>query len=134
VFAATYHQLGAFDSVDLATLHTLYRALAELLPRPDLLVYVHTSRAVQQERIRRRGRDFEQAIDATFLDALNRNYAAWIDRQGWAPVLKIDSGVENYAEDAGARDRLLFRVDQALEQAARFTTERVFSRLPADIG
>jgi len=133
VFAATYHQLGAFDSIDLTTLQTLYRALAELLPRPDLLVYVQAPRSVQQERIRRRGRAFEQAIDSTFLDALNRNYEDWIDRQGWAPVLKVDSAAANYAEDAEARQRLFRRIDQAIEEAARFTPERVFARLPADV-
>jgi deoxyadenosine/deoxycytidine kinase/nucleoside 2-deoxyribosyltransferase len=133
VFAATYHELGAFDSIDLATLQTLYRALAELLPRPDLLVYVHAPRDVQQERIRRRGRAFEQAIDSVFLDALNRNYAAWIDRQGWAPVLKIDSAAEDYVGDPAARRRLFRRVDRAIDEAARFTPERVFARLPADV-
>jgi deoxyadenosine/deoxycytidine kinase/nucleoside 2-deoxyribosyltransferase len=134
VFAATYHELGAFDSIDLTTLQTLYRALAELLPRPDLLLYVHAPLQVQQERIRQRGRDFEQAIDSTFLEALNRNYAAWIDRQGWAPVLKVDSGAENFADDVRARQRLFRRVDRAIEEAARFTPERVFARLPADVG
>jgi deoxyadenosine/deoxycytidine kinase/nucleoside 2-deoxyribosyltransferase len=134
VFASTYHELGAFDSIDLTTLQTLYRALAELLPRPDLLVYVHAPREIQQARIHQRGRDFEKAIDAGFLDALNRNYAAWIDRQGWAPVLKVDSGAENFAEDPRARQRLFRRVDRAVEEASRFTPERVFARLPADVG
>ncbi|MBF8256018.1 MAG: Deoxyadenosine/deoxycytidine kinase, partial [Anaerolineales bacterium] len=85
-------------------------------------------------RIRQRGRDFEKAIDSTFLEALNRNYAAWIDRQGWAPVLKVDSGAENYADDVRARQRLFRRVDRAIGEAARFTPERVFARLPADVG
>jgi deoxyadenosine/deoxycytidine kinase/nucleoside 2-deoxyribosyltransferase len=134
VFAATYHELGAFDSIDLTTLQTLYRALAELLPRPDLLLYVHAPRQIQQDRIRHRGRAFEQAIDSTFLDALNRNYDAWIDRQGWAPVLKVDSGAEDYAGDARARQRLFRRVDRAIEEGARFTPERVFARQPADVG
>jgi deoxyadenosine/deoxycytidine kinase/nucleoside 2-deoxyribosyltransferase len=133
VFAATYHELGAFDAIDLATLQTLYRALAELLPRPDLLIYVHAPLEVQRARIRGRGRAFEQAIDAALLEALNRNYASWIDRQGWAPVLKVDSAAENYAEDAAARRRLLRRVDRAIEEAARFTPERVFTRLPANV-
>lgn len=134
VFAATYHQLGAFDSIDLATLQTLYHALAELLPRPDLLVYVHAPLDVQLERIRGRGRDFEQTIDPAFLEALDRNYEAWIDRQGWAPVLKVDSRAEAYADDERARRRLFQRIDRALEEAARFTPERVFARLPADVG
>ena len=133
VFASTYHQLGAFDSIDLTTLNTLYHALAELLPRPDLLIYLRVPLEVQLSRIRQRGREFEQAIDTDFLVALNRNYEAWIDRQGWAPVLRIDSGTGTYLEDAHARSVLFRQIDSALEEAARFTPERVF-RLPADVG
>lgn len=133
VFASTYHQLGAFDSIDLTTLHTLYHALAELLPRPDLLLYLRAPLEVQLRRIRQRGREFEQAIDPDFLVALNRNYEAWIDRQGWAPVLRIDSGTGTYLDDDYARSVLFRQIDSALEEAARFTPERVF-RLPADVG
>ena len=49
-------------------------------------------------------------------------------------MLKVDSGAENYADDSRAQQRLFRRVDQAIEEAARFTPERVFARLPADVG
>lgn len=133
VFATTYHQLGAFDSIDLTTLNTLYHALAELLPRPDLLIYLRAPLEIQLRRIRERGREFEQAIDPDFLVALNRNYEGWIDRQGWAPVLRVDSGSGTYLEEDRARNILFRRIDSALEEAARFTPERVFARLPADV-
>ena len=134
VFAATYHEMGAFDSTDLATLRTLYRALAELLPRPDLLVYVHTPLEVQLDRIRQRGREFEQSMDPEFLTRLRANYEAWIDRQGWAPVLRIDSSAADYAHDAEAQQRVLELVDRTLEENAGFTPGRIFARVTADVG
>lgn len=133
VFAATYHELGAFDGVDLATLQTLYRALAELLPRPDLLVYVTAPLETKLGRIQDRGRGFEQGFDRELLLALDRNYEAWIDRQGWAPVIKVDSGRENYLTDRRVRQRLFRRIDQALEEAARYTPERIFAGLTANV-
>jgi deoxyadenosine/deoxycytidine kinase/nucleoside 2-deoxyribosyltransferase len=133
VFAATYHELGAFDSIDLATLRNLYHALAELLPRPDLLVYLQVPLEIQLSRIRRRGRAFEQAIDPEFLVSLNRNYEAWIDRQQWAPVLRIDASSEDYLHPGQAQEALFLQLDHALEDAARFTPERIFT-LPADVG
>ena len=134
VFAATYHQMGAFDETDLATLQTLYRALAELLPRPDLLVYVHAPLEVQRARIRQRGREFEQAIGADFLARLTANYDAWIDRQGWAPVLRIDSSEADYGRDPEAQRSVLERIDHALEESASYAPGRLFARVAADVG
>ena len=134
VFAATYHEMGAFDSTDLATLQTLYHALAELLPRPDLLVYVHTPLEVQLERIRRRGREFEQAIDPEFLARLTANYEAWIDHQGWAPVVRIDSSEADYGRDPDAQRRVMEKIDRALEENASYAPGRLFARVAADVG
>jgi len=134
VFAATYHEMGAFDSTDLATLKTLYHALADLLPRPDLLVYVHTPLEVQLDRIRQRGRDFERSMDVEFLIRLRSNYEAWIDRQGWAPVLRVDSSEADYVHDPEAQRRVVDRIDRALEESASFTPGRVFARVTADVG
>jgi deoxyadenosine/deoxycytidine kinase len=133
VFAATYHEMGAFDTTDLGTLRTLYRALAELLPRPDLLVYVHAPLEVQLARIRRRGREFEQTMDETFLTRLRANYEAWIDRQNWAPVLRIDSSAADYENDPAAQQSVLQRIDRALEESASFAPGRLFARVTADV-
>ena len=134
VFAATYHEMGAFDGTDLATLKTLYHALAELLPRPDLLVYVHAPLETQLARIRQRGRDFEHAIDANFLARLTANYESWIDHQGWAPVLRIDSSEADYGRDPEAQRRVLERIDRALEESASYAPGRLFARVAADVG
>jgi deoxyadenosine/deoxycytidine kinase len=125
--------MGAFDTTDLGTLRTLYRALAELLPRPDLLVYVHAPLEVQLARIRRRGREFEQTMDETFLTRLRANYEAWIDRQNWAPVLRIDSSAADYENDPAAQQSVLQRIDRALEESASFAPGRLFARVTADV-
>lgn len=118
VFARTYHELGAFDSTDLGTLENLYEALADLLPRPDLLVYVHAPLGSVLKRIAERGREFEHAIDAHLMERLTANYERWIDDQRWAPVLKIDSGQADYARDEAAGADVIRRVEQALRETA----------------
>jgi deoxyadenosine/deoxycytidine kinase len=117
VFARTYHELGAFNSTDLMTLENLYEALADLLPRPDLLVYVHAPLGVTMKRIAQRGRDFEQSMDAKLIVRLTANYERWIDDQRWAPVVKVDSSAADYASDSAARQDVLARVDRAIAQA-----------------
>ncbi len=118
VFARTYHELGAFDATDLATLENLYEALADLLPRPDLLVYVHAPLGSVLKRIAQRGREFERAIDARLMERLTANYERWIDDQRWAPVLKINSAEADYARDEAAQADVIRRVQQALRETS----------------
>ncbi|MGH2628313.1 MAG: deoxynucleoside kinase, partial [Anaerolineales bacterium] len=118
VFARTYHELGAFDATDLSTLESLYEALADLLPRPDLLVYVHAPLGAVLKRIAQRGREFEQAIDARLMERLTANYERWIDDQRWAPVLKVNSAEADYARDEAARADVIRRVQQALRETS----------------
>lgn len=116
VFARTYHEMGAFNATDLSTLENLYEALAELLPRPDLLVYVHAPIETILERIAQRGREFEQGIDARLMTRLAANYEKWIDDQRWAPVLRVNSAVADYSRDEVARRAVIERVDRALRE------------------
>lgn len=118
VFARTYHEMGAFDATDLSTLENLYEALADLLPRPDLLVYVHAPLGAVLKRIAQRGREFEQAIDARLMERLTANYERWIDDQRWAPVLKINSAEADYARDEAARADVIRRVQHALHETS----------------
>ena len=118
VFARTYHELGAFDATDLSTLENLYEALADLLPRPDLLVYVHAPLGAVLKRIAQRGREFEQAIDVRLMERLTANYERWIDDQRWAPVLKINSAEADYARDEAARADVIRRVQHALRETS----------------
>jgi hypothetical protein len=117
VFARTYHELKAFNTTDLMTLENLYEALADLLPRPDLLVYVHAPPGVTLKRIAQRGREFERSIDARLLERLSANYERWIDDQRGAPVVKVDSSAADYAAEPAARREVLARVDLAIGQA-----------------
>jgi deoxyadenosine/deoxycytidine kinase/nucleoside 2-deoxyribosyltransferase len=116
VFATTYHQLGAFDEADLATLRGLYRCLVDLLPCPDLLVYVHAPLSVLQARVRGRGRAFERSLDPTLLERLSASYEGWIDEQSWAPVLAIDSATLDYVKDRAAQQEAVERVHWALQE------------------
>ncbi|KAA3663137.1 MAG: hypothetical protein DWQ04_11535 [Chloroflexi bacterium] len=132
VFAKTYHQMDAFDVTDLSTLQTLYHTFAELLPRPDLLVYVHAPFDMQLARIRQRGREFENSLDTSFLQKLNSNYEFWIARQKWAPVLQIDSAkmdyVNNGADQQNAINLLLNHLQDVRKQSPSLAAERLLLR------
>lgn len=51
-----------------------YKTLLDLLPPPDLIIYLDTSTENLLENIEKRGRSYEQKIKPTYLTKLERNY------------------------------------------------------------
>ncbi|MFT3883984.1 MAG: deoxynucleoside kinase [Flavobacteriales bacterium] len=110
-----------FASVTLADdERTLFRDLYDImyagLPRPDLLVYLHLSMAKVQQRIRSRGRGYEQRIQVDYLEQLQERYLDHLQQLVGQRVLVVD------VEEA---DLLL---DE--EAFARFTQELYRERGP----
>jgi deoxyadenosine/deoxycytidine kinase len=89
VFARNLHEQGTMIDQDWDTYRELYRTLCDLLPAPDLVVYLRASVPTLQKRIAMRGRDFEAAIPDTYLEGLNRLYESWIEGFELAPVLVV---------------------------------------------
>ncbi len=64
---------------------TLYKKLFHLmhkeLPNPDLYVYLYQNTERLLENIKNRGRDFEQEIEASYLQKINNGYIEYIKGQ-----------------------------------------------------
>ena len=78
VFAENLYRQGNMTPRDYASYRELYEVMIDLLPPPDLLVYLRADVATLRRRINRRGRDFEQSISTHYLTQLNQLYEAWI--------------------------------------------------------
>lgn len=75
--------------------YNLYRnffdIIYERLPKPDLFVYLHLPEDLLLVNIRKRGRDYEQSIDAEYLKKLREGYFTFFSQQSDFPVLIIDT-------------------------------------------
>jgi deoxyadenosine/deoxycytidine kinase len=89
VFARNLRDQGTMRERDWETYLGLYRTMAELLPAPDLVVYIQASVGTLKSRIASRGRPFEADIAEAYLAGLNRLYESWIEGFGLAPVLVV---------------------------------------------
>ena len=65
------------------------RAKEEHLQPPDLVIYLQASVPVLQQRIRQRGRDYEQEIQVEYLTRLNDLYGRWVESFTLCPVLTV---------------------------------------------
>ena len=72
IFARNFHLQGHMSERDWASYWDLYQTVITILPPPDLVIYLQASVPVLQERIRQRGRDYEQQIAAGVPDPAQR--------------------------------------------------------------
>jgi deoxyadenosine/deoxycytidine kinase len=75
--------------------YNLYRnffdIIYERLPKPDLFVYLHLPEEKLLDNIRKRGRDYEQSIDAGYLRKIREGYFTFFTQQNDFPVLVADT-------------------------------------------
>jgi deoxyadenosine/deoxycytidine kinase len=74
----------------------LYQSVITIMPPPDLVIYLQASVPVLHDRIRQRGRDYEQQIAAEYLTQLNHLYEQWVERFTLCPVLTIPTDTLNF--------------------------------------
>lgn len=80
IFARTLNRQGFLDDRDYQNYRALFEQMVPFLPPPDLIIYRRASPEFLLERIRSRGRGFEQGITLDYLRGLHEAYEDWIDR------------------------------------------------------
>jgi deoxyguanosine kinase len=74
--------------------YRLYRNLFDIIykemPKPDLYVYLYQNTERLLQNIKKRGRNYEQNIEAAYLDKINNGYLDYIKSQTDLNVLIID--------------------------------------------
>jgi deoxyadenosine/deoxycytidine kinase len=96
IFARNLFLQGHMTERDWKSYWSLYQTVITILPPPDLVIYLQASVPQLQERIRQRGRDYEQEISAEYLTQLNDLYDEWVEGFSLGPVLTIPTDNLNF--------------------------------------
>lgn len=103
----------------------LYGHLATILEqrvlKPDLVIYLQARTEVLQQRIRWRGRSFEQDMDPLYLDALNSAYSYFFHHYKDAPLLVVNTDNLDFVNVPGDFEMLLEQL------AERFAGTRYYA-------
>lgn len=114
VFARNLHEQGNMSDQDWGTYSELYRTVTELLPPPDLVVYLRCSVPTLRKRIAKRGREMEAAIPDEYLAGLNRLYEEWIDTFELAPVLVVPGDRLDFVAESRALRNIVHAIEDRL--------------------
>jgi deoxyadenosine/deoxycytidine kinase len=99
IFAQNLYLQGHMTRRDWQSYWDLYRTVITILPPPDLVIYLQASVPVLQERIRLRGRDYEQEISTDYLTQLNELYDGWVEGFALCPVLTVPTDDMNFVAE-----------------------------------
>lgn len=111
IFAGNLHEMGLMSTRDFDTYMGIFRLVTELIPKPDLLIYLRASVPTLISQIRKRGREYEMNIDETYLKRLNDKYNHWIDNLYDGEVLVIDKDHEDFVSDPAVLEKICARLD-----------------------
>ena len=120
IFARNLHLNDKIDERDYANYRELFDKMTQFLEPPDLLVYLRTSVPVLRERIRQRGRAYEQEIPSAYLEQLNRHYEEWIESYDLSPLLVVETDARNLVDEEQELEAVAVRVQRKLEATRGF--------------
>jgi len=83
--------------------YRLYRNLFDIIykemPKPDLYIYLYQNTSRLLQNIKKRGRTYEQNIEAEYLDKINNGYLDYIKSQSDLNVLIIDVSDRDFVKN-----------------------------------
>lgn len=112
IFADNLHRMGFMSSRDFGTYMKIFDIQSNIIPKPDVLIYLKASVPTLISQIRMRGRDYEQNIDEEYLMRLNDKYNNWIENIYEGRVLVVDKDVDDFVSNPDVVERICAEIEQ----------------------
>lgn len=116
IFARTLHDSGHLPARDYNNYLELYHSMVQFLRPPDLMIYVRRTVPCLKERIRERGRQYEQNISEDYLQSLNDRYDEWIADYSLGKVLTVEADELDLKSDPEDFEYVCRSIESSLEQ------------------
>jgi len=95
--------------------YNLYEQIFTLIdakaPKPDLVIYLQASTEVLQERVEKRGRDYEAFMDPDYLDSVNKAFNNFFFYYSETPLLVINTNEIDFVEKKCDLDELIKKIN-----------------------
>jgi deoxyguanosine kinase len=103
---------------ELAMYGRVHGALADKLPRPDLIVYLQAEHDVLMRRIALRDRPYERDMDPDYIRSLTAAYEAWLNNLQDTAVITIDTTRLDFLAHSEDAHYIIKRIQETLPQIA----------------
>jgi deoxyadenosine/deoxycytidine kinase len=98
------------DEAEFGLYEKIHESLQLSPPVPDLVIYLQAPAEILQQRIVRRGIDFEQDIEIEYLSALADRYTEFFYYYDAAPLLVVNAAETDFANNDDHFEALLDQI------------------------
>jgi len=112
IFARNLYQTRIMSETDFKTYYNFYLSLKDILPAPDLLIYLHSPVSSMRKRLKERNRPLDHLISDSYLRRLNRLYVNWIADYDLSEVLIIDTKQHDFTSNLVDRADILESIER----------------------
>lgn len=120
IFARALYEQGKLDERDYNNYRALYESMIQYLNPPTLMIFLRRSVPKLMDRIKQRGRDYEQSIPESYIASLNEYYDDWYARYNMGKSLIVDTDELDFLENEEHFDRLVKRIWDSIDQKDMF--------------
>lgn len=120
IFARAIFEQGDMDKRDYENYCNLYESMISYLSPPTLMIFLKRSVPKLQERIKMRGRDYEQSIPVDYLTKLNGYYNDWYESYDLGKSLVVETDDLDFLENEEHFDKLVQRIHDSIDQQEMF--------------
>ena len=85
------------------------------IPKPELMVYLYLDVEHLQRNIHKRGREYEQKIDDSYLDNLQKGYFDFIRQQTDMRILILDTNNIDFVANQRDYEKIVDAIDQSYD-------------------
>jgi len=120
IFARALYEQGNLDKRDYVNYRNLYDSMIQFLNPPTLMIFLKRSVPNLMDRIKLRGRDYEQSIPKDYLESLNRYYDEWYASYNLGKSLIVDTDELDFLNNEDHFNRLVKRIWDSIDQKDMF--------------
>lgn len=120
IFARALYEQGKMTEKDFENYRGLYQTMLGYLNPPSLMIFLRRSVPKLMERIKQRGRDYEQSISEEYISELNRYYDDWYGSYNQGKYLVVDTDDLDFLENENHFDQLVSKIHQSIDQKDLF--------------
>lgn len=88
-YAKAQHVLGNIDDSEWRLYQKIYKSFEPYFPKPDAIIFLDTTIKTISDRIKKRGRNYEQKIPLSYLELLDMLNRKWISENKDIRVIHI---------------------------------------------
>lgn len=116
IFAKLLELIGDMSTEEFGVYQELLENILEHVKPPKLMIYLEVSVDEAMNRIKKRGRDYEQVVERTYWETLNKEYSEYFDGYDISPVLKINVDSLDFENNMRDREYVLNLIEKKLKE------------------